>query len=70
VLKEQLDAALAEYSPTVRLTTVDELGWPRQAVEPAAFALLAHYRCQRWPANLPVTTGANRSVLLGQLAEP
>lgn len=70
VLKEQLDAALAEYSPAVHLTTVEELGWPRQAIEPAAFALLAHYRCQRWPANLPETTGANRAVLLGQLAEP
>ena len=50
--------------------TSEELGWPRQCVEPAAFALLAYYRWARLPANLPATTGASRPALLGQLSEP
>lgn len=69
-LREHLDAALEEIAPEIRLITCEEFGWPRQAIEPAAFALLAHYRLQGWPANLPETTGASRACLLGQVAEP
>ena len=67
VLREHLDAALAEQAPAVRVLTVDERGWPRQTVEAAAFALLAHYRLSGWPANLPEPTGARHPVLLGQI---
>jgi len=45
--------------------TSDALGWPVQAIEPAAFALLAFLRMTGKPGNLPQTTGARRSVLLG-----
>jgi len=69
-LREYLAAALEEIAPEIHLTTCEEFGWPRQAIEPAAFALLAHYRLQGWPANLPETTGASRACLLGQVAEP
>ncbi len=50
--------------------TSDELDWPVQAIEPAAFALLAFLRFNRLPGNLPKTTGANRAVLCGQISEP
>jgi anhydro-N-acetylmuramic acid kinase len=45
--------------------TSDELGWPVKAIEPAAFALLACLRAAGKPGNLPQTTGARRSAMLG-----
>jgi anhydro-N-acetylmuramic acid kinase len=45
--------------------TSEALGWPVQAIEPAAFALLAHLRMTGRPGNLPRTTGACRSAILG-----
>ena len=50
--------------------TSDELGWPVQSIEPAAFALLAFLRIKSQPGNLPETTGANRAVICGQMSEP
>jgi len=70
VLREQLGVAFSQYAPATQVVTADELGWPLNAVEPAAFALLAHYRLNHWPANLPTTTGAKRPCLLGQVADP
>lgn len=70
VLGEQISAALAEFAPAMRVTTVREHGWPIQCVEPAAFALLTHYHLSGWPANLPSTTGARHPCLLGQLTLP
>ena len=61
---------LQQWSPAVQVLTCDELGWPLQSIEPAAFALLAWLRAQHRPGNLPGTTGARRAVLLGQLSEP
>lgn len=55
------------WNPDVRFSNCASLGWPEQAVEPAAFALLAYYRLRAWPGNLPATTGARRPVLLGQV---
>jgi anhydro-N-acetylmuramic acid kinase len=52
-----------------KVWTSDELGWPVQAIEPAAFALLAFLRWNKRPGNLPETTGANRAVLCGQVSE-
>jgi anhydro-N-acetylmuramic acid kinase len=49
----------------VEVLTSDALGWPVRAVEPAAFALLAHLRMAGKPGNLPQTTGARRSAILG-----
>lgn len=42
-------------------------GWPAQAIEAAAFALLAWRRWHGLPGNLPGTTGAIRAVLCGQI---
>ena len=62
-----LVAALAKQFATgeVEVVTSDQLGWPVQAIEPAAFALLAHLRASGQPGNLPHTTGAGRAALLG-----
>jgi anhydro-N-acetylmuramic acid kinase len=49
----------------VEILTSDKLGWPVRAIEPAAFALLAHLRMTGHPGNLPRTTGARRSAILG-----
>jgi anhydro-N-acetylmuramic acid kinase len=49
----------------VEVVTSDALGWPAQAIEPAAFALLAHLRMTGRTGNLPQTTGARRAALLG-----
>ncbi len=54
---------------SAKVWTSDELGWPVQSIEPAAFALLAFLRHNRQPGNLPQTTGANRAVLCGQISE-
>lgn len=42
-------------------------GWSAQAIEAAAFALLAWRRWHGLPGNLPQTTGAKRAVLCGQI---
>jgi len=49
----------------MEVLTSDALGWPARAIEPAAFALLAHLRMARQSGNLPQTTGARRKALLG-----
>ncbi len=51
----------------VEVLISDALGWPVQAIEPAAFALLAHLRMTGRTGNLPHTTGARRSALLGAI---
>jgi anhydro-N-acetylmuramic acid kinase len=52
----------------VEIQTSESWGWPVQAIEPAAFALLADLRMRRKPGNLPQTTGARRGALLGQVS--
>lgn len=54
---------------SAKVLTSEELGWPVQSIEPAAFALLAFLRVNRKSGNLPQTTGANRPVLCGQMSE-
>ena len=65
----ELLGAIEENVPT-EAVSCESLGWPAQAIEPAAFALLAWLRVNRKPGNLPSTTGASRGVLLGHIAEP
>ncbi len=49
----------------VEVLTSEALGWPVQTIEAAAFAWLAYLRAAGQPGNLPQTTGARRSALLG-----
>jgi anhydro-N-acetylmuramic acid kinase len=69
-LASRIRMALQRDNADVSVSTSDEMGWPNQAVEPAAFALLAYYRWNNLAANFPATTGASRPVLLGQISEP
>lgn len=62
-------AISAQFPPTTEVITSDAIGWPVQAIEPAAFALLAWLRMNGRPGNLPNTTGARRAVLCGQVSE-
>ncbi len=48
---------------------IDQLGWPSESIEGAAFALLAACRHWKIPSNLPIVTGAKKKVLLGQITE-
>jgi anhydro-N-acetylmuramic acid kinase len=59
----------AEFPESTEVVTTESLGWPVQAIEPAAFALLAWLRTNKRPGNLPKTTGARRPALLGQIGE-
>jgi anhydro-N-acetylmuramic acid kinase len=65
----RIGARLRDLDGRIELRTSEELGWPRQAIEPAAFALLAWLRWRGRAGNLPATTGARRAVLCGQLTE-
>ena len=56
--------------PQSEIISAEKLGWPMQAIEPAAFALLAYLRFRNRPGNIPETTGARRPVLLGQITSP
>jgi anhydro-N-acetylmuramic acid kinase len=68
-LVQRIQTNLHLLNPSVRVATAEDFGWPSSAIEPAAFALLAYYRWYGWPANLPNTTGARRTVLLGQISQ-
>jgi len=52
-----------------QVISCESLGWPAQAIEPAAFALLAWLRMNGLPGNVPSTTGAKSSVTLGQITQ-
>jgi anhydro-N-acetylmuramic acid kinase len=54
----------------MRVESSEVFGWPSQSIESAAFALLAYLRIRGEPGNLPLTTGAERPVCLGQISEP
>lgn len=58
---------LVALNPRVSVSCSADLGWPAQAIEAAAFALLAWRRWHGLPGNLPATTGARRAVLCGQV---
>jgi anhydro-N-acetylmuramic acid kinase len=69
-LVSRIMAALAQLRGDIRLCPCAELGWPSQAVEPAAFAFLAWLRHKRLTGNIPQTTGAAQAVPLGQITLP
>jgi anhydro-N-acetylmuramic acid kinase len=69
-LVARLTTALQAWEAKLEVLTTEELGWPLQSVEPAAFGLLAYRRLHRLAGNLPATTGARRAVVLGQVSAP
>lgn len=58
---------LRDLSLDAGIITSDQLGWPEQSIEPAAFALLAWLRWMNKPGNLPRTTGAKHPCVLGKI---
>ena len=68
-LRAAIETELQRLNPRAVVRGSEELGWPVQSIEPAAFALLAWMRIHRLPGNLPEKTGAKRAVLLGQVSE-
>lgn len=71
VLVKSITTALKNggVSKDVEVISSEQLKWPVQAIEPAAFALLAWLRWNQRPGNIAATTGARRSVLCGQITE-
>lgn len=69
-LRSMIHLGMLGANDEVEVKTTEELGWPRNSIEPAAFALLAWLRLHGRPGNLPETTGARRPALLGQLSSP
>lgn len=68
-LRSSIENELKRLNRGAAVQSSEELGWPVQSIEPAAFALLGWLRVQRLPGNLPETTGATRAVMLGQVSE-
>lgn len=66
-LKTRLQTLLG--SATTVLTT-DEAGLDAGAKEAIAFAVLAHWRVNEIPGNLPSATGAKCPMLLGEIHQP
>lgn len=65
-LMARLKAALA----TTPLSSSSAIGIHPAAKEALLFALLAHDRMLNLPTNIPIATGANTFVSLGQITEP
>jgi anhydro-N-acetylmuramic acid kinase len=62
-LRQRLQAHLVGSS----VLTTDEVGLSADFKEAIAFAVLAYWRYQEIPGNLPEVTGAERTVLLGEI---
>ncbi len=65
MLLAQLRQHLAPHNATV--TTTDATGFPAEAKEAAAFALLAYQTWHHRPGNIPSATGATKPAILGQV---
>ena len=62
-LKERLQT----YFSHSRLLISDDLGISSEFKEAIAFAILAYWRINNYPGNLPTVTGAKKDVILGDL---
>jgi anhydro-N-acetylmuramic acid kinase len=63
-LRQRLQIHLGE----IEVFTTDEVGLSSQFKEAIAFAVLAYWRTVGIPGNLPSVTGAQQSVLLGEIS--
>jgi anhydro-N-acetylmuramic acid kinase len=52
---------------TAQVLTTDDVGLSSDFKEAIAFAILAYWRVQDLPGNLPAVTGANRAIPLGEI---
>ncbi|BAZ08135.1 anhydro-N-acetylmuramic acid kinase [Calothrix sp. NIES-3974] len=65
-LKSRLQAGL----DPIPVVTTDDFGVSADFKEAIAFAVLAYWRYQNVPGNLPAVTGASREVILGEIHPP
>ncbi len=61
---------IRDLLPELDLHLSDNYGFPADAKEAIAFALLADRTLQGLPGNLPAVTGARRAVILGKISRP
>lgn len=64
---QHLIKRISFHLPNVQINTTIQRGWPEQAIEGAAFALLAVARVLDKKSNLPHSTGASRLTSLGKI---
>ena len=69
-LNGYLMARLSHHLPAWQVQSTDALGVPPTLVESLAFAWLARQTMLSQVGNLPSVTGADRSVVLGQVCFP
>ncbi len=62
-----LKSRIQYHLPKSQVLTSQDLGWPAETIEGAAFALLAAFRIWNIPSNLPQTTGAKKAASLGKI---
>jgi anhydro-N-acetylmuramic acid kinase len=70
LLFARIASALREIRGDIAIRTSAHYGWHPQAVEAAAFALLAWLTWNGHPGNVPNTTGATGPRVLGQVSAP
>ncbi len=61
---------LHHHLPTVQLGVTTAAGVDADFKEAIAFAVLADWRLQQLPGNLPSVTGAQSAALLGEITLP
>jgi anhydro-N-acetylmuramic acid kinase len=66
-LRQRLQLAFGNRIP---VNSTDALGLNYDAKEAIAFAVLAYWRVNKFPGNLPKVTGAKSAVLLGEIHSP
>lgn len=54
----------------VKVLTQEDIGGNSDAKEAIAFALLAYYTMKRLPNNIPLVTGASKTVVMGKISWP
>ncbi|SPX80783.1 anhydro-N-acetylmuramic acid kinase [Moraxella ovis] len=69
-LNDYLMTRLSHHLPAWQVQSTDALGFPPTLVESLAFAWLARQTILSQVGNLPSVTGADRSVVLGQVCFP
>lgn len=57
------------HLPEVKIVSSEDLGWPSQAIEGGAFGALAVARHLQLIGQIPQTTGAKKTVLLGKIVQ-
>lgn len=68
-LNSYLKKRIQYHLPKSQVITTEDCGWPVNAIEGAAFALLAAFRIWEIENNLPKTTGAKSAVTMGKISE-